>query len=124
MIRNLCGVASREIFVDSKGVVYPCRLFEDESHVLGNVSEMPLATVLQNNKTTCFKAKLCVDAIPECSACEMKNLCGGGCRSSHACYTGDVMKSYTPFCNIIKNDIRNAILLNSGYNPITLKELR
>lgn len=124
MIKNLCGVASSEIFVDSKGFVYPCRLFEDESHVLGNVSELPLATVLQNSKTTCFKEKLCVDAIPECSACEMKNLCGGGCRSSHACYTGDVMKSYTPFCNIIKNDIRNAILLNSGYNPITLKELR
>lgn len=124
MIRNLCGVASSEIFIDNKGFVYPCRLFETESHILGNVSETPLATVLQNKNTTCFKEKLCVDSIPECNECEMKNLCGGGCRSSHSCYTEDIMKSHKPLCDIIKNDIRSAILLNSGFNPITLKALR
>lgn len=124
MIRNLCGIASSEIFIDGEGYVYPCRLFEDQTHVLGNVSGTLLTEVLQNNNTTCFQAKLCVDAIADCRICKMKNLCGGGCRSSHSCYTGDVEKSYKPFCNIIKNDIKNAILLSSGFNPITLKALR
>ena len=119
--RQICGVATAEIFVNDKGEVHPCHLFTDEKNLLGSLLENSLEEIMNNEK---IKEKMKVDNIESCNLCKSKYLCGGGCRSSHSCYTGSIKESHEPLCDMIKRDIKNLILLQIPINPITLEKIR
>lgn len=121
--RYVCGIGSSEIFVDNDGNVFPCRLFEKDQYILGNITEKHISDVINNSSTKCFQEKLCVDNITDCKNCNVRYICGGGCRSSHACYTKDINKSNISFCDVIKYDIKSSILLSMGYNPLNMKKI-
>lgn len=121
--RQMCGVASAEIYVNERGEVYPCRLFVADAYKLGNLKDNTLMEIINNETTKNFKEGMKVDSIESCSKCEVKYLCGGGCRSSHACYTDAMSLSHAPLCNLIKNDIRSSILMENNVNPITLERI-
>ena len=122
--REMCGVATAEIFVDEKGNVYPCRLLVGDQYLLGSLLEDSLEKIIADPKTQAFKDCMKVDNIESCSQCKSKYMCGGGCRSSHACYTGDISKSHAPLCEMIEREIENSILLQSNINPLTREEIQ
>jgi radical SAM additional 4Fe4S-binding domain len=121
--RQMCGVATAEIFVNEKGEVYPCRLFVEDKYLLGTLLENNLEDIMNNEKTNNFKEKMKVNSIESCNACKSRYLCGGGCRSSHSCYTGSIKESHEPLCDMIRQDIKSSILLQEGINPLTLERI-
>lgn len=120
----MCGAGHSEIFVNYKGDVFPCRLLEDESYKLGNILEQPLQGLLDSAKMKNLDTIMNVDNIDSCRTCSYKYICGGGCRSSHACYTGSLSKSHDNLCSIIKNDLKCSIIMDCGYDPIRKNRLK
>lgn len=119
--RKMCGVATAEIYVNERGDVYPCRLFVADEYKLGSLKENNLSEIMNSKRTQNFKESMKVDNIKSCVKCEVKYLCGGGCRSSHACYTNSIDTSHMELCDLIKRDIKNSILLENNINPLTLE---
>ena len=122
--RNGCGAGCGEIFIKDNGETYPCRLFIDEKYYLGNLKENSLENIVKSKILQDIKKTFEVNQIESCRNCNYKNICGGGCRSVHAAYTGSVEKSSEVLCNMLKNEIDSAIIIQSGFNPKTRKELK
>lgn len=122
--RISCGAGCAEIFVKDNGDVYPCRLLNNKDYYLGNLNESSLNDMVMSRTLQDIKESFDVNKLKSCCQCEYKNICGGGCRSVHAAYTGNAQKSYDMLCNILKNEIDCAIIIQNGFNPITRKEIK
>lgn len=122
-LRNCCGAGCTELFVKDNGEVYPCRLLVDTSFYLGNIKENLLDSILESKKIVDLRNNFNVNRIAVCKHCLYKNLCGGGCRSTHSAYTGDLYTSDTNLCKILKSELDSAIMIDCGYEPITRRKL-
>ncbi len=80
-----------------------------QSHVLGNIMQMPVAGLFSSSANKGFKDRL--DALSDCRSCENWSICNGGCpANSVAC--GQALKSKDPFCpdyKIIFEHIRSVL---------------
>lgn len=122
-LRSCCGAGCTELFVKDNGDTYPCRLLVDTPFYLGNIKEKSLDIILDSKKLANLRDDFNVNHISVCKNCLYKNLCGGGCRSTHSAYTGDLYKSNTNLCKILKNELDAAIMMDCGYNPVTRRKL-
>lgn len=118
-----CGAGCGEIFIKDNGEVYPCRLLNNEKYYLGNLNQTTLKDIVISKRLQDIKRSFDVNQIESCSHCDYKYICGGGCRSVHSAYTGSPQKSSDTLCNMLKNEIDCAIVIQNGFNPITRKEL-
>jgi hypothetical protein len=49
-LRGNCGLAGTEIYVNSLGDVYPCKLVTDKPHHAGNIRDRPLAELYDSGR--------------------------------------------------------------------------
>lgn len=95
-----CGLASKEVSIDSDGEVYPCHLLQDPSMSLGNVFREALTDILAKDETREI-AGLNVDDFEGCSECGHRYLCGGGCRARSYFRYGD-LQSKDGYCAMMQ----------------------
>ncbi|NQT94517.1 MAG: SPASM domain-containing protein, partial [Lentisphaerae bacterium] len=76
IFRETCGDIP---VVEHNGDFYSCDHFVDSEHRLGNIREHPLVDLLENPTQRAFgRAKL--DDLPGyCRACDVRDMCNGGC---------------------------------------------
>lgn len=76
-----CGAGWSHISIDSLGNVYACDRFSfDPNWVSGNIVDTPLIDLLNEKKM--IRCRTRIQRIPECSACEVANVCGAGCAAT------------------------------------------
>ena len=91
LLNRNCGFG-REISVKSTGEVYPCPIQITPIGTLGSsdVAELFRRTRIEDRDKQ-------IDNFSDCKGCDLRYLCGGGCRVANFQMTGDYRKPY--FCN-------------------------
>lgn len=95
--RKNCGAGSSIISVTADGKVYPCHMMHDTDTRMGNILETPLAKILCNSTPVPP-----VEKVKKCNACEIRNLCGGGCKARALLINGN-WNQPDPYCEMNKH---------------------
>lgn len=94
-----CGAGCSLVSVSADGEVFPCHLLHDEAFCAGSLRDDP----------TCLKRLRRpappVDELAPCGTCEIRYLCGGGCRARAYFATGDV-GARDPYCTLMRTFYR------------------
>lgn len=75
---STCGIGY-VVMLSADGNVYPCHVFAGENYYLGNIYEKSLKEIINSEKFLSLR-KINVDTTEKCRSCDMRYLCGGGCR--------------------------------------------
>ncbi len=111
-VRRTCGAGRDTISVSYDGTVYPCHMLHDPKLSLGSIFDNDLDEILN----TPLKKELSsssVELFDECSSCEIKFFCGGGCRA-RSYYAFENLKSKDPYCSLMKNYYANYFRMMVG----------
>lgn len=94
-----CGAGCAMVSVSADGEVFPCHMMHDEAFSLGSLLEDP----------GCLAARRApaprVGELAACADCEIRYLCGGGCRARAYFATGDV-EARDPYCALMRTFYR------------------
>ena len=94
-----CGAGCAMVSVSADGEVFPCHMMHDEAFSLGSLVEDP----------SCLSARHApaprVDELAACADCDIRYLCGGGCRARAYFATGDV-EARDPYCALMRTFYR------------------
>ncbi|MTW86677.1 radical SAM protein [Virgibacillus dakarensis] len=78
---NVCGASYQIVGIDSNGDIYPCQCLIKDKLLIANIMENEWLSKLKSSSvTTGFQNRTVLD-IEGCATCEVKYLCGGGCRA-------------------------------------------
>lgn len=104
-----CALAEREISISEKGDVYPCQLLHSPEFLAGNIHDDSLRDLYFNKPTLPKLRKINVDTIEECAQCEIRLICGGGCRARDFYESGSI-ETVGEFCEYEKLAFINGLL--------------
>ncbi|MEU8269405.1 StsB family radical SAM/SPASM domain sactipeptide maturase [Sphaerisporangium sp. NPDC049002] len=115
-VRASCGMGGNEIYINSLGDVYPCKLVTGRSHYAGNVRRQSLAEtfaspVLRDMRNSSVFGG---DFHSDCAKCYIKSSCGGGCRAAHMAESGDLRRNSRHQCRILRHGIATQLWLEAG----------
>jgi radical SAM protein with 4Fe4S-binding SPASM domain len=77
--KESCGVGRATLEIDANGNIYPCYKFMGPDHVLGNARTTGVAEVYQHSAQLQRLCNADINVTPECSVCDVRYFCGGGC---------------------------------------------
>lgn len=78
--RATCGAGENMISVNYKGDVFPCHMLQKEELCMGNILHDEISTVIESQRAKEVSSRN-VDANEECAGCDVRYLCGGGCKA-------------------------------------------
>ncbi len=121
-IRGNCGMGGHEIYVDSLGEVYPCKLVTGAEHSAGNIRSTPLRELFDSPVLQEMRANFALDGhnLTDCTRCYIKGACGGGCRAHHMARTGDVLKNSRAFCRVLRHQMVTSMWAATGAGKKTV----
>ncbi|GAA5194528.1 hypothetical protein GCM10023322_59160 [Rugosimonospora acidiphila] len=104
-IRGNCGMGGHEIYVNSLGNVYPCKLVTSPADLAGNVRHASLAEIFEAPSMKELRDSNIFDGSvhTDCHRCYIRGACGGGCRAFHMARSGDLRKNSRHFCRILRH---------------------
>ena len=123
---DLCNNCYEKICINSDGHVYPCAsLNGDRNFDAGSIRKSSLRDIWLNSKVMKNGRENTVQGKIECSSCELKFFCGGGC-TSHSYYASEVengtgsIKAKDPYCSTYKSLFNDILweLASEGVNNI------
>jgi radical SAM protein with 4Fe4S-binding SPASM domain len=97
--RTSCSLGCGTIRIDSYGNVFPCTHFRNTKFSQGSIRQEGFEKVFGRMKI--WASGLQVDSLIKCKSCELKYICGGGCRASAEAATGDI-RGLDPACESIR----------------------
>lgn len=103
-LKRCCGASNRNAYINSNGDVYPCNLLVNSKFRMGNIRKKSFSDIWTNSPVKTALNALSVDCFPDCSHCELKFLCGGGCRGT-AFHFSRQIDSTPPNCSEKKEAI-------------------
>ncbi|MFI9558046.1 StsB family radical SAM/SPASM domain sactipeptide maturase [Nonomuraea endophytica] len=111
-----CGLGGNEVYVDSLGNLYPCKLVTGTEHLAGNVKRKPLrdlfaAPVLADLRSNAVFAG---DNLTDCSRCYIRGACAGGCRAYHMAETGSLKRNSRALCRILRHQMITSMWVGAG----------
>lgn len=99
--RRNCGAGQKSISIASDGTIYPCHMLHLKAFGMGNAFVDNVSEVL----SSCSKSHISQfgpDDNKECSICEYKYLCGGGCRARSVIAHNNAADR-DPYCALMKS---------------------
>ncbi|GAA0687469.1 hypothetical protein GCM10010193_46770 [Kitasatospora atroaurantiaca] len=121
-IKGNCGMGGNEIYVNSLGDVYPCKLVTEQIHKAGNIRTQRLTELFAHplladmRRNSVFSG----DNLQDCRRCYIRGACGGGCRAYHMAETGDVHRNGRHLCRILRHSMVSSLWQANG---VTGREL-
>lgn len=120
-----CNAGYTFLSIDSNGDIYPCpSLYGHEAFRMGSIDEGLEKVWKESPRGKDFR-ELTVNDIEECSGCELRFFCGGGCRCQ--AYFGSDEKNLLardPYCSVIKEmileSLQDFVQLNGIKEPTIL----
>lgn len=76
-----CGMGVCTISISPEGDVFPCQLMHIPAFKMGNIHVSSIEDIYWNSSITDFLRGLNVIQFDKCKSCNIKYLCGGGCRA-------------------------------------------
>lgn len=115
-MRVNCGLGGNEIYVNSLGDVYPCKLVTERHHKVGNIRETSLrelfgAPLLADLRSSAVFAG---DNLTDCRRCYIRGACAGGCRAYHMAATGDLRRNSRALCRILRHQMITSMWVGAG----------
>jgi radical SAM protein with 4Fe4S-binding SPASM domain len=116
-VRGNCGLGGNEIYVNSLGDVYPCKLITDRPQLAGNVRHRRLAEIFDSPTLADLRSSSVFHGsnLLDCKRCYIRGACGGGCRAFHAAKSGDLKRNSRALCRILRHSMVSSMWRASGY---------
>jgi radical SAM protein with 4Fe4S-binding SPASM domain len=120
--RGNCGLGGTEIYVNSLGNVYPCKLVTEKRHLAGNVRRTPLREIFAGPLLADLRTNSVFhgDNLADCQKCYIRAACGGGCRAYHMARSGDLKKNARSFCRVLRHQMVTSMWSAVGAGRDTL----
>ncbi|WP_066494969.1 radical SAM/SPASM domain-containing protein [Abyssisolibacter fermentans] len=116
-----CGICKDQITVDANGDIYPCPLLMSDKFKIGNLfNEKSLNKVIEKSVISKQILTRNVNSIDECSACEVRYFCKGGCMAYDYQQSGNLFEKGGD-CSAIKNLYEELILNTDSKRDLSLK---
>ncbi|MEV0944028.1 StsB family radical SAM/SPASM domain sactipeptide maturase [Micromonospora wenchangensis] len=111
-----CGIGGTEIYVNSLGDVYPCKLVTEREHKVGNVRRTSLRDLFANPLLADLRsnAVFAGDNLTDCRRCYIRGACGGGCRAYHMAQTGDLKRNSRALCRVLRHQMITSMWVAAG----------
>lgn len=117
-MRKYCGAGMGLLSLDPLGNVYPCQSLHRDKFKMGNLLTNSLNDILRSQVVKYIKEHLNIDYIPTCKDCNVKYICGGGCRAATFNTEADPAKYPRILCKYYKakamNELSNLPLENQN----------
>lgn len=94
-----CGAGCAGVSVGYDGRVYPCHMLHHDDAALGTLAGD--AADAADEGCLAGLERFHVDAVDECSTCDIRYLCGGGCRARGHHATGS-LRGKDPYCTLMR----------------------
>jgi radical SAM protein with 4Fe4S-binding SPASM domain len=101
-LREYCGAGMGVLSIDPRGNVFPCQSLHRNKFKMGNLTIDSLNSILKSNVHKYIEENLNIDNIPMCKNCEVKYICGGGCRAATFNIEGDISRYPKTLCEYYK----------------------
>ena len=105
-----CSAGTSLIRIDINGNVYPCFKMHNKNAIIGNLHLNSLKEILNNKNDSSI-----MKSINKCRNCNLKNICGDGCRYKSLILGNEVIEPDS-YCNNYQNYYSNFMenLMNSS----------
>ncbi len=100
VFKSTCGAGKNTVSIDARGVVYPCHMLHTEKYSMGNVLVDSWDSILASKKIRDL-VEYDVDKVEECSKCEYRYFCGGGCKA-RTIYARNTLNASDIYCEGLK----------------------
>lgn len=123
-IKGNCGMGGNEIYVNSLGNVYPCKLVTENVHYAGNVRKKPLKEIFASKVLSRMRESTVYggDIHTDCQKCYIRSSCGGGCRAYHMAESGDIARNSRHLCRILRHGMVTQLWREAGVSFAGLAE--
>jgi radical SAM protein with 4Fe4S-binding SPASM domain len=121
-VKGNCGMGGNEIYINSLGDVYPCKLVTRGMDVAGNVRRQRLPEIFASpvlagmRRSTVFGG----DYHEDCRKCYIRAACGGGCRAAHMSESGDLRRNSRHLCRILRHGVVSHLWQETGVSRAEL----
>jgi radical SAM protein with 4Fe4S-binding SPASM domain len=121
-VKGNCGMGGNEIYINSLGDVYPCKLITGKAEHAGNIRQKPLREIFASpvlgamRRSTVYGGEFHED----CAKCYIKSNCGGGCRASHMSESGDPRRNSRHLCRILRHGVTTQLWQEAGVSRAEL----
>ncbi|GAA1957368.1 StsB family radical SAM/SPASM domain sactipeptide maturase [Kitasatospora viridis] len=124
-VKGNCGMGGVEIYVNSLGNVYPCKLITAPLDIAGNVRTQKLAEIFADPVLAEMRESSAVlggSVHTDCAECYIRAACGGGCRAYHMADSGSYRRNSRQLCRQLRHQMISSIWAAVGAGPRTLVE--
>jgi AdoMet-dependent heme synthase len=112
-----CGAGTGEISVDPNGDVFPCHTLHKQEFLCGNLRNQSVRDIFENSAIIKFFKELTVNKIETCSHCDVRHVCGGGCRALAYSMTGRIDGFNSFSCDYLRQKSIRKLWASSDYHP-------
>lgn len=115
-IKGNCGMGGNEIYVNSLGDIYPCKLVTKPEHRAGNIRHKPLAELFASPVLADLRHNSVHEGqnLADCRRCYIRGACGGGCRAYHMAETGDIHRNGRHLCRVLRHSMISGLWRSYG----------
>jgi radical SAM protein with 4Fe4S-binding SPASM domain len=123
-VKGNCVMGGNEIYVNSLGDVYPCKLVTGAAELAGNVRLQPLSEIFASPVLRAMRTSTVFggDFHADCAKCYIKANCGGGCRAAHMSESGDLRSNSRHLCRILRHGVVSQLWMEAGVAPAELAD--
>lgn len=100
-VRRSCGAGARTLSIGADGTIYPCQMLHNRRFAMVNAFGDNPAAMAESPVAKTFR-ELRVDSFEGCSSCDVRHLCGGGCRARAFLSTGSLTRR-DPYCELSRS---------------------
>jgi uncharacterized protein len=108
-----CGLG-QSLYVDPTGEAFPCYAFRGRQSRLGNVLEQGLVAILDSEPFLDL-GRHTVDTNRKCRACDVRYLCGGGCKAWGDEQCQKDLDAPLPDCSALRGRAERLLAAAEGY---------
>lgn len=109
-----CHAGAYNVSIADTGDVYPCHLFHQDDFKLGNIFTQPFDEIFFGRRNETYVEAMDVEANNDvCRTCEVRFLCGGGCKANTLHSIGDY-RGVDRYCSYIRTTIIDELFRSCG----------
>jgi radical SAM protein with 4Fe4S-binding SPASM domain len=110
---SLCSAGRNSIFIDYEGNIHPCQTFPSGFNC-GNITQTPLEQIWNASQILKQVRSYTLDSIEQCSSCEIKGYCSGGCLGYNLTINGSVLSNFEQSSCYCKRELFKRYYLEEG----------
>ncbi len=108
--KEFCGAGFGMCSIDPLGNVYPCQNMHYDVFHLGSLTETTIENLFSTDKVRKKRADLSVENVPKCKDCNIKYICGAGCRAATFRLEKNALNYPETLCEYYRSEANSKLL--------------